>query len=211
MDYSLILTDFTRRTKAVLDYFTGKQPEKPPLTKQDCSDFRAFLGVLSHRVNSSLRYKHARYKRTIEDRDRREEVVAEFVLDKPEIDRADNNMAQEIERLTALEDPKFHTHKDMLLYWHQTNVEKGKAKGHTADRAIIKAISPKPLRVYFPKGAETLKHKMTDLPGNPFKKGFVVDVHVQYVGDMPALYTILDVHDVIDLDEEDDEPQGGLL
>jgi hypothetical protein len=212
MDYSLILTVFTARTKRVFDYFTGKQEDKPALSKQDCTDFRDFLGAVSNQSgDASLGYKHVKFRRTAIEGDRREEVIAEFILDKPEIDKADRNITREIEHLKALESPRFHVYDDMLLYWYQTNVEKGRIEGRTADRAIIADISPKPLKVYFPRGAESLKHKMTNLQENPFKKGFIVQVHVQYIGDEPMLYTILDVREVIDLEEEEgDDAQGRL-
>lgn len=211
MDYSLILVDFTIRTKAVLDYFTGKSSEKPALTKQDCTDFRDFLGAVSHHADGAISYKHARFHKTSIEGDKKEEVIAEFSLDKPQIDKAERNIGSEISNLTALEAPRFRVYDDMLLYWYQTNVEKGRIEGRTADKAIIADISPKPLKVYFPRGAETLKHKMTNLQENPFRKGFVVQVHVQYVGDEPMLYTILDVREVIDFEEgENDYAQGSL-
>ena len=46
---------------------------------------------------------------------------------------------------------------------------------------------------------------MTSLAENPFRKGFVVDVHVQYVEGKPRQYTVLDLHEVVDIDDDTDE------
>ena len=37
---------------------------------------------------------------------------------------------------------------------------------------------------------------------NPFSKGYIVDVHVQYLGDKPKLYSVTTLHEVIDLDQD---------
>lgn len=211
MDYGLIFIDLTSRVKRTLDFFTNKEATRLLLNKQDCDEFKVFIGAVSDQPNGSLKYSHARFRKVSSDEAQHHQIVAEFKLDKRELDRAEINISKEIERLKALEAPRSHMYKDMLLYWHQTNVEKGKTEGRTADKAIIKDISGKPLRVYFPPGSETLKHTMTAAEHNSFKKGFIVNVHVQYHGDSPVLYVIQDVLEVIDLeDSEDDDAQGRL-
>lgn len=89
------------------------------------------------------------------------------------------------------------------MVWHQTSREPGKEKGRTGDRAVIEAVTDKPLKVYFPKQSNDLKRRMTRDEAYPFARGYIVDVYVDYVDDEPTLYRVLDLHEVIELDDEE--------
>jgi hypothetical protein len=86
------------------------------------------------------------------------------------------------------------------LRWYQANKDEAKTAGpRSADKAIIAEITDRALSVFFPPGAEILKRRMIDREDNPFRKGFIVDVHVQYIDGQPRQYTVLELHEVIDL------------
>jgi len=69
----------------------------------------------------------------------------------------------------------------------------------------ISAISERSLPlVYASKIAEQeIKHEISEAEDNVYKKGFVVDVNVELRGDKPLAYRITNLHQVIDLPDED--------
>ena len=50
---------------------------------------------------------------------------------------------------------------------------------------------------------EQIKYEIRERDENVYKKGFVVDVQVEWVGDRPSVYAITNLHSVIDIAEED--------
>jgi hypothetical protein len=77
----------------------------------------------------------------------------------------------------------------------------GKSSGRTGDKAIISAVSDKPLPVYFLKDAD-LKEQMVQGHPNPLKATtFIVDADVQLVDGEPKGYRISHVHKIIDSGE----------
>ena len=52
---------------------------------------------------------------------------------------------------------------------------------------------------------QRIKHVIREADENIFKKGFVVDVLVLHKGTRPIAYKLTDVHDVIDLPDDDEQ------
>jgi len=52
---------------------------------------------------------------------------------------------------------------------------------------------------------QRLKHEIREAEDNVYKKGFVVDVNVKMVNGKPAVYAVTNVHEVIDLPDDDEE------
>jgi hypothetical protein len=199
MDYSIIFTDFTMRIKRCLDYFVGSKERPHSLDIQDCRDIKAFISAVRSNKGASLRYRHARFQQN----SGKKETLIEFSFDSEALDKADRNIDREIMLLEQKESLSFKVFNNVLLRWHQTNKDDAKTAGlRSSDKAVIEEISDRPLSVFFPPGAEILKRHMINITGNPFRKDFVIDVHVQYVNDKPKQYTVLDLHDVRDLDDE---------
>ena len=48
---------------------------------------------------------------------------------------------------------------------------------------------------------QRIKDEILKPDGNPFQKGFIVDLDVETVGGRPKVYRVIAVHEVIDLDE----------
>jgi len=44
-----------------------------------------------------------------------------------------------------------------------------------------------------------IKREITEADDNVFRKGFVVDVNVEFRGEMPIAYSVTNLHQVIDL------------
>jgi hypothetical protein len=52
---------------------------------------------------------------------------------------------------------------------------------------------------------QRIKHEIAEAENNVFKKGFIVDVNVQTKGGRPVAYRVTNLHQVIDLPDDDDD------
>ncbi|HHF4970608.1 TPA: hypothetical protein ACPO3U_001021 [Haemophilus influenzae] len=95
---------------------------------------------------------------------------------------AQNNINRELKLLKERDDNTLH---NTPLYWSSTADVQSKAQ----DRAIIPAVSSKPVRVKFED--KTLKEKMILNEEYPYHKIFLVDVLVEYIDEEPVIYKIL--------------------
>ncbi|GAB1669207.1 TPA: hypothetical protein ACK3JP_001825 [Mannheimia haemolytica] len=95
---------------------------------------------------------------------------------------AQNNINRELKFLKEREE---NTLRNTTLYWSSTADAQSKAH----DRAIIPAISSKPVRVRFED--KSLKDTMIINEEYPYHKIFLVDVLVEYIEDEPVIYKIL--------------------
>ncbi|MFK5288607.1 hypothetical protein ACI3PG_11205, partial [Glaesserella parasuis] len=95
---------------------------------------------------------------------------------------AQNNINRELKLLKEREE---NTLRNTTLYWSSTADAQSKAH----DRAIIPAISSKPVRVRFED--KSLKDTMIINEEYPYHKIFLVDVLVEYIEEEPVIYKIL--------------------
>ena len=100
------------------------------------------------------------------------------------------------------------THKYVLLYFQRTSTDYPKSDGKTDDKAIIPAISSKPLPVHFASDldAERVESLKLDPSQNPFKAAFRVDVSVETDRKhVPRFYRVTQLHEVLmDADDGDE-------
>jgi hypothetical protein len=107
----------------------------------------------------------------------------------------------EFERLDA---KKQADHERVLMVFTRSDVGNAPVGKRSGERVVISEISERPLAITY--GSELaeqrIKHEIRESDDNIFKKGFNVDVKVQMVSSRPVAYSIMNVHDVIDLPEE---------
>ena len=97
-------------------------------------------------------------------------------------------------------------HERVLMYWHQA---RNITDSPVGDRVVIESVSKSALKVVF--ANESLKFRTISMANeNPFKLGFIVDVEVQTVRDVPKAYTVTDVYDSISLFDEGDDNDSQL-
>jgi hypothetical protein len=198
----LNLFDLGERIRGIIKYVSGEERERPKeLAPSTARNMEAFLKPLAGRRGAALKIKKVRYAERSPDG---RQVVAEMEFTETEIATGMVNLIRETDGQPIWEAARGTTHKvarEKLFYWFQLNRGEARERGQTGDKGFIKEIFDKPLRVYFPSDRSSLKDKMIHSHENPLNKGFIVTAGVQYVGDKPALYTIMDVHEVMDLDE----------
>jgi hypothetical protein len=126
-------------------------------------------------------------------------------FDENELNRAaltiDAELAKPILPPPEEEQPSVRTIHEAMLFFQQASRGAGKSSGRTADKAIIPAVSDKPLPVYFLRDAD-LKEQMVQGHPNPLRDTtFIVDADVQLVDGEPKGYRISHVHKIIDSSE----------
>ncbi len=197
MDYTNIAIEFSERIRKAVDFLSGKSKAKAPtLDKDDLDDLERIIRPVAGKKGAGFSVKRIKLHKKSGDR----EFLAEYDFGEHDLSNAMMNIGKERDQLEDKAKPKHHIEKNALLIFHQTNKGEAKSKGRSYDLAVIAKISDKPLPVFFPTENSTIKHKMTRITTNPLFTGFMVDVDVQYDGDKPAVYTVMEIHgDPIDL------------
>ncbi|HJN25445.1 MAG TPA: hypothetical protein QGG18_07135 [Rhodospirillales bacterium] len=195
MDYANIMADFTHRVGRTVRYFSGQGERPQGLTIADTKDAGKFLSSVTGQVKAGISLRKANYKNGGQS------IDFEYDFNSKEIETANSAIQKEL-----AEEPETETHKtkkNVLFVWHQINKEKGKTGGRTSDKAVITSIIDKPLAVFFPVGTDSIKRSMVHTDGNPlYGKAFMVDVNVEYHGTEPKVYTVLKMHQPVDIEDE---------
>ncbi|NUB44447.1 hypothetical protein GEU84_008640 [Fertoebacter nigrum] len=97
-------------------------------------------------------------------------------------------------------------HERVLMVFTRSDVNSAQIDKRSGERVVISEITPKDLPIIYASqlSEQRVKHEIRDADDNIFKKGFVVDVLAVLRGDRPIVFKILQVHDVIDLPDDDE-------
>jgi hypothetical protein len=202
MQQAMVIADFTKRIAKVIRAYSGEgDPDVGKPSRDDAQDIREFIRPLTGRRGAGLQISHARY----EHRDGKKETVIEYSFEETELNRAALTIDAELATPMLLppvnKSPAVKPFSEVMLFFQQASRAAGKSEGRTADKAIVPAVSAKPLPVYFQKDAD-LKDQMVRGQTNPLTDTtFVVDVDVQMVDGEPKGYLVTQVHRVIPGDE----------
>jgi hypothetical protein len=133
--------------------------------------------------------------------DGKRQVRATFTFRTEDAKKIETVIDEEFLRLDA---KKQADHERVLMVFTRSDVGNAPVGKRSGERVVISEISEKPLAITY--GSELseqrIKHEIREGDDNIFKKGFNVDVKVQMAGSRPVAYSIMNVHDVIDLPEE---------
>lgn len=207
---TIVIGDFTNRVGKAIRAFAGEKEAAStalagaatPPSRKDAEDIRAFVKPLVARKGSSLGISQARFERKTGD----DHILLEYHFTETEINRAALAIDAQLLALPGVlnppeDQPSIKTVTEAMLFFHQASRAAGKSTGRTADKAIIPAVSDKPLPVYFVEDSG-LKEQMVQGQTNPLTDTtFVVDVDVQLIAGEPKGYRITHVHRVIEGDE----------
>lgn len=99
------------------------------------------------------------------------------------------------------------THRRVLMVFRRSDAESAKLNKRSGELVRIDAISQRKLPLIYASdlAERQIKHEISEAEDNVFKKGFVVDVNVELRATRPVAYRVMDLHQVIDLPDEDDE------
>lgn len=128
------------------------------------------------------------------------DIIQEVVIKKADaVQIIDNTTAQRRE----IESRGSSTLEKVLMTLHQSSVENLKVGKKTSEKGIIERVDQVPRTLVYVSdlAGQRIKDEILKPDGNPFQKGFIVDVDVETVGGKPKVYRVLSVSRVIDLEE----------
>ena len=100
----------------------------------------------------------------------------------------------ELEQMKSLSPSETVFSKQLMTIYRMC----GNMNTNSGNRAVIESISKNKIALIF--DDDELKSRILGGVYNPTRKGFVVDVSVQTVDDKPALYKVLRLHEIVDID-----------
>ena len=159
----------------------------------------AQLKNLGDTVQSIVRDSTGRLK--IEARYKHGKVLQELVIEKDDAVVIEANVTgqrREIEQSKSVAYPR------VLMRLHQSSVEDLRVGKRTSEKGIVESIdmTPRTLIYVSDLAGQRIKEEIMKPDGNPFQKGFVIDLDVETVGGKPRAYRVIEVYDIIDLDDD---------
>lgn len=131
--------------------------------------------------------------------DGKREVKAAFKFNTSDAQKVKTELEN---KLQQLEDKKQADYERVLMYFTRADITSSRVGKRSGERVVISDISDKPLALSY--GSELaeqrIKHEIRD-EESIFRKAFNVDVKVQMIGKKPAVYSVLNVHEVIDISD----------
>ena len=207
MDYKNIFIDFVKNTKNTIDYYRGIA-QSGEVDVKNLPDSKGELGAITDWLKtvdipgSDMKLSAIEYASEETEESKRTLFSVSFTDEETAEARKGALLAQR-----ALDERGEADHKNVLMFLFQTNTDEPRSQGTTADRAVIKAISDKPLRLYF--ASELDQDRMytfkNDPESNPFKASYIVDVNVETDrNDKPVTYRVVRLREIIPDDDEED-------
>ncbi len=194
MDQILILEDFVKRWGArITSLVTNQVPDGELSTASQLNDFyRAAESIASDPV-ANHRLEAAVYE------DSKRGVKAAFEFSAIEARTAQQNIE---DRKKLLARPSASRRKRVLMVYTRTDIHDAKINKRSSERVVIRDISGKDLPVMYASELveQEVRQQIREADENVYKKGFVVDVSAQMLGERIAAYSIMAFHHTIDLD-----------
>ncbi|MBO9403411.1 hypothetical protein [Shimia sp. R9_3] len=166
------------------------------LTKSELKTFTDAVQAVANDPNGNQILEAATFE------DGKREVKATFKFSSRDALNITKTIDAECKRL---EEHSNRDHKRVLMYFTRSDIGDAPVEKRSGERAVISSITEKALPIMYAStlAEHKIKHEIREADENIFKKGFSVDVSVEYRGDRPIVYKILAVHQVLELPEED--------
>lgn len=173
---------------------SGIVPEK--FSRSDLKTFAGAVEAIARDPNASSTLEVA----TFEDGKRK--IKSAFKFSSKEAIAAEKTIEGEFRRLETERDD---THYRVLMIFTRSDIGDAPKDKRSGERVIIPQIGEKDLPIMYASdlAEQRVKHEIRDADDNIFKKGFSVDVSVLYRNSRPVVYRILNVHEVVDLPDEE--------
>lgn len=192
MEYSNTAVDFVKHLARLVKplRIPGGRLEDPTTAQ---------LKNLNETVQSVVRDTDGRLK--VEARYKNGRVLQELIIEKEDAVVIEANV---VEQRREIEMSKSVPYPRVLMRLHQSSVEDLRVGKRTSEKGIVESIDliPRTLIYASDLAGQRIKEEIVKPDGNPYQKGFVIDLDVETVGGKPRVYRVIDVHDIIDLDDE---------
>lgn len=127
-------------------------------------------------------------------------VIQEFLIEKEEAKVVQINAQAQRREMEGKGNAQY---RKVLMRLHQSSLADMSVGKRTSEKGIVEKIDMVPRTLIYASdlAGKRIKEEIQRGEGNPFSKGFIVDLDVETVGGVPRLYRITDVIDVVDLEE----------
>lgn len=206
MNYTVLFTDFVNLVKTQFEFFKGvalrgsATASEIPYSKRQVDRVAALAELAAQNVDGRLGLGVIDYKES----EKGESLLrVSFSSEESALVSKGALIAK-----AAMESSENADHEKVLMYFYQANSDDPKTSGWTGDKAIVTAVSSKPLKVYVIPETERQRVKfiLDDPAHNPLKVGFIVDVSVLTdPKGRPMAYRVLKIHDTIYPEPEEDD------
>lgn len=194
MDQVLIVEDFVKRWGSRMKSLISNEVPKGEIeTASELNDFLKAAQSISSDPVASHRLEAAVFE------DKTKKIKATFTFSAAEARTVEQNVE---DRRKALTKPSSSPRRRVLMIFTRTDVHDAAVNKRSGERVRIGEISDRDLPVmYASEVAEReIREQIREADENVYKRGFVVDVMIQMVGDATAAYAVTAFHNVIGLD-----------
>lgn len=163
------------------------------------SDLKTFAGVveaIARDPDASSTLEVATFE------DGKRQVKAAFKFRTNEAKAVERTIEGEYRRLETERDD---THLRVLMIFTRSDIGDAPKDKRSGERVVIPQISDRDLPIMYASdlAEQRVKHEIREADDNIYKKGFSVDVSVLYRNARPIVYRILNVHEVVDLPDDE--------
>lgn len=197
MDQILILEDFIRRWgNRFLWLRTGEVPKGEIESSSELKDWADATKSIAADPVASHHLQATKF------RDGKRDITASFTFTTPEARAALANIETRQARLNR---PTVTPHSRVLMVFTRTDVHDAAINKKSGERVLIRAISDRDLPVmYASEMVEAeIRAVIREADENVYKRGLVVDVVEQIIGDKLVAYAVSAYHGVIDLGDDE--------
>jgi hypothetical protein len=196
MDQILIVDEFVKKYGGALKKYFRKGGKDESATKSDLKDFMGAVTAIANDPDGKASIKSVAFE------DGKRKIKAKVEFDTKQAFRA----VEQIEgHRRILELRSNADHQRVLMQFRQSNVKNLPVNKRTGEWVTIDTISDRELPLIYASdlAEQRIKHEIVQADDNVYKKGFVVDVNVQSKGTKPVAYRVTNLHQVIDLPNDD--------
>jgi hypothetical protein len=176
------LMQFAKHLKGLYDVFLGKSKDDKNLSleKSDLIQLSKIVNPVAKDNGSQINISNVYHG----------DVSYTINLDSVSSNAIQNDIAR---RINSTIEPKSNIHQKVVIKWYQT---KNDPTAQTGDKGIIESIYPRPVKVVF--SNEESKVFLLQEKLNIFLHGFIVDVRVETLDNIPVLYNILNLYGTVE-------------
>ncbi|WP_319528961.1 hypothetical protein [uncultured Cohaesibacter sp.] len=195
MSHTNTFVDFAQHISAAVNYFKSiGRSGKPDIQSLPYSNKQ--IEIISDILKTAAKNKNGALGISVIDYETNEEKLTV---------KFDHNDALDARRGALLTSQELSSkrdadYKEVLMYFHQANIEQPRSEGRTGFRGVIKSISDKDLPVHFISDLDQdrISSLVSDPLLNPFKASYRVDVNVETDrNDKPRFYRVVNLHEII--------------
>lgn len=189
------LIDFSKHLKDALLVTLSKKPDLQENTIQypqsELAEFKNMVQVVAQDAAGG--------KAQFQIKKEGVEMNATFEFNTTQARKIDTNINLYNQQFSLKE---HNLYQDVLMVFTRTETAVLDLNKKTGDKAVIEDICKKALPVYYVSDLahQAIKHQIIQASDNVYQKGFFVDVTVHFKNEKPVAYSIMNYHDIIDID-----------